>query len=98
MKDFKIQLYRGDTKKITVSLNIDGEDADLTGYTVKLVNRKDLSTVATAAVQDTTAIFNFTKAISSSLEIGTFPVMLVFSSTNNHVQHAGTLTVLQGVV
>ena len=43
MKDFKIQLYRGDTKKITVSLNVDGEDITLTGYTVKLVNRKPIT-------------------------------------------------------
>lgn len=98
MKDFKIQLYRGDTKRITVSLNVDGEDVTLTGHTVKLVNRNDLSTVATATVSGTTATFNFTKTISSSLEVGVFPVMLVFSSTTNHVQHAGTLTVLQGVV
>ena len=98
MKEFKIQMYRGDTKKLIVNLNIDGEDVALNGYTVSLVNRVDKSVIAKATLSGKDAIFNFTKEISAELPIGTVPVMLVYTSTNHHVQQPGIFTVIEGVI
>lgn len=61
MDSFNISLYRGDTKTITASLSIDGQDVDLSSYTVTLVYRNDGRLLASGVVKGKVATFNIIK-------------------------------------
>jgi hypothetical protein len=97
MDSFNISLYRGDTKTITASLSIDGQDVDLSSYTVTLVYRNDGRLLASGVVEGKVATFNINKALSASLPLKTFPVMLIFESNIQKVSRLGVISVIEGV-
>lgn len=97
MSYFKITMFRGDTHKVTASLSMDGKEVDLTGYTVKIISRVDNTEIISASVDGTTATFNFTKSVSSSLPAKTIPVMLVFESSVQRASQLGSLCISEGV-
>ena len=98
MNPFQIFLFRGDTKKITASLSIDGQDADLTGYSVKMFNAKEKTVIATAMIDGALATFDINKGLSAALPPRPTAVMIVFESNVQRVSQPGVLYVSDGVV
>ena len=97
MEQFKITLYRGDTKKVTANLSVDGQVQDLTGYTATLYNQRTGEAVASATISKEIATFDINKELSSSLPNGYTALMLVFESKNQRVSQPGILCVQEGV-
>lgn len=97
MRTETITLYRGDTKKITASLTIDGELQDLGGYTVRLYDRRTQKVICGAEINGDTAIFDINKELSAELPLNYTGVMIVFDGPYHRVSQPAMLFVQEGI-
>ena len=93
MKEFKIQMYRGDTKIVIASMVLNEDLADLDGYTVRLLYGREDREIATAVVSGSQAVFRISPEVSETLMPGEQPCRIVYDGVHQVAQN-GSLIVM----